>query len=191
VADIPGAADPSTSARARIRDAAARKGVPLEIIEFATSTHSAEEAARALGVAVDQIVKSLVFVAPQDDGRLEPYVILVAGSDRVDTERLAAVTGEPAIRQATAAEAEECTGFEVGAIPPFGHAGPIQVIMDPALGRHETIWASGGTASAMFSTTPAALRSLANASAAPVVVESPRSGFAFPGLEPADATTGA
>ena len=76
----------------RVLDAAERKGVTLEVTTFAESTHTAVEAAAALGAELGQIVKSLVFVAPDDDG-LEPILCLVSGPDRVDVARLAAVVG--------------------------------------------------------------------------------------------------
>ena len=47
----------------RVVDAALRKGVRLEIELFQAPTRTAEQAAAALGVKLDQIVKSLVFVA--------------------------------------------------------------------------------------------------------------------------------
>ena len=50
----------------RVLDAAARKGVTLEVIAFDESTHTADEAAAALGAELGQIVKSLVFVVPAD-----------------------------------------------------------------------------------------------------------------------------
>ena len=77
----------------RVVDAAARKGVAIEVHVFDTSTHTAADAARSLGAELGQIVKSLVFVAPADDGGLEPIVCLVSGPNRVDLARLAAVTG--------------------------------------------------------------------------------------------------
>ena len=89
----------------RVLDAAARKGVSLDIAVFSESTHTAEEAAAAVGAELGQIVKSLVFVAPADDGGLEPIVCLVSGPNRVDLARLAAVVSEPDIRRATAREA--------------------------------------------------------------------------------------
>jgi prolyl-tRNA editing enzyme YbaK/EbsC (Cys-tRNA(Pro) deacylase) len=141
--------------------------VILEIVEFPESTHTAEEAARAVDAELGQIVKSLVFVAPRDDA-LQPIIVLVSGSDRVDPARLAAVTGLPGIRRATAREAHDLTGFSIGGIPPFGHRSPIPVIMDARLSLHETIWAAAGTANAVFPSSPAVLRSLANASVAPV-----------------------
>jgi prolyl-tRNA editing enzyme YbaK/EbsC (Cys-tRNA(Pro) deacylase) len=103
----------------RVRDVAARKGVSLEITVFDESTHTAAEAAAAVGVELGQIVKSLVFVHPSEEGGLTPVLCLVSGSNRVDVARLAAVTGEPEIRRATAREAHELTGFSIGGIPPF------------------------------------------------------------------------
>ncbi len=143
----------------------------LEIVTFEDSTHTAEDAARALGARLDQIVKSLVFVSPQDDGDLDPILVLVAGPHRVDVSRLAAVLSEPGVRRATAREARDLTGFVIGGIPPLGHQRPIRTVMDPELGRHETVWAAAGTPNAVFATTPATLRSLTNAVVAPVIAD--------------------
>lgn len=156
---------------ARVQDAAARKGVTLEVVAFDESTHTAAEAAAALGAELGQIVKSLVFVAPTDDGSLEPIVCLVSGQDRVDVARLAAVAAEPDIRRATAREANDLTGFVIGGIPPFGHARPVRVIMDPHLGRFPVVWAAAGLPTAVFGVPPATLRILANATVAPIVEE--------------------
>jgi Cys-tRNA(Pro) deacylase len=155
----------------RVLDAAAKKGVTIEVHEFDESTHTAEEAAAAVGAELGQIVKSLVFAAPATDGSLEPIVCLVSGPNRVELARLAAVTGERDIRRATAAEARELTGFTIGGIPPFGHTRTIRVVMDPDLGRFEIVWASAGTPTAVFPVPPATLRMLANAHVAPIAEE--------------------
>jgi prolyl-tRNA editing enzyme YbaK/EbsC (Cys-tRNA(Pro) deacylase) len=152
----------------RVRDAAARKGVTLDVRVFDESTHTATEAAAAVGAELGQIVKSLVFVAPKDDGSLEAIVCLVSGPDRVDLARLAAVSGEQEIRRATAREANELTGFVIGGIPPFGHPRALRVVMDPALGRFPTVWAAAGLPTAVFEVPPATLRSLSNATVAPI-----------------------
>lgn len=155
----------------RVVDAAARKGVALEIRVFSESTHTAEEAAAAVGAELGQIVKSLVFVAPEPDGRLEPVLCLVSGPNRVDLARLAAVVAEPDVRRATANEARELTGFVIGGIPPIGHARPLRVVMDPDLGRFPVVWAAAGTPTAVFPVQPATLRMLANAHVAPICEE--------------------
>jgi Cys-tRNA(Pro) deacylase len=155
-------------AHRRVLDAAARKGVTLDIVTFPDSTHTAEEAARAVGGEIGQIVKSLVFVGRDDDGQPRPLLALVSGSNRVDVSRLAAVLGEPAIRRATAREVTDLTGFVIGGVPPIGHTQTVKVVMDPDLGRFPTVWAAAGTSNTVFEVSPATLRSLANAVVAPI-----------------------
>jgi len=147
--------------------------VTLDVTVFDQSTHTAADAAAALGAELGQIVKSLVFVAPGTDGELEPIVCLVSGANRVDLARLAAVTGERDVRRATAREADELTGFTIGGIPPFGHVHATRVIMDPDLGRFQVVWAAAGLPTAVFPVPPGTLRTLANATVAPIT-ESPQ-----------------
>jgi prolyl-tRNA editing enzyme YbaK/EbsC (Cys-tRNA(Pro) deacylase) len=155
-------------------DAAARKGVTLEVRVFAESTHTAEEAAAAVGAELGQIVKSLVFVVPAEGGALDLVLCLVSGPNRVDLARLAAVTGASDIRRANANEARELTGFTIGGIPPIGHGRAVRVIMDPDLGRFQVVWAAAGTPTAVFPVAPGTLRMLANANVAPICEERDR-----------------
>jgi prolyl-tRNA editing enzyme YbaK/EbsC (Cys-tRNA(Pro) deacylase) len=166
---------PIPSAIQRVLDAAARKGVTLEVTEFDESTHTAAEAAAALGVDLAQIVKSLVFVIPGDDGP-EPLLCLAAGHNRVDLARLAAVSGAADVRRATAREAHDLTGFAIGGIPPIGHIRPVRAIMDPDLGRYPLVWAAAGLSTAVFPVPPATLRILANATVAPIAEERAEAG---------------
>ena len=163
--------DSTHPAHQRVRDAAAKRGVSIEVVTFDDSTHTAQEAADTIGVELGQIVKSLVFMAPADpadeDGELEPVIALVRGSDRVDIARLALVSGRPRMRRATASEAGAATGFSIGGIPPFGHRRRIAVVMDPALDGYEVVWAAAGSASAVFAIAPATLAMLSHALVAP------------------------
>ena len=161
---------PVPPATQRVLDAAARKGVTIEVTTFDESTHTAADAAAAVGVEIGQIVKSLVFVIPTPDG-LEPLLCLVAGHNRVDVARLAAVTGAADVRRATAREAHDLTGFSIGGIPPIGHARPIRVIMDPDLGRYPIVWAAAGLSTTVFPVPPGTLRILSNATVAPIAEE--------------------
>lgn len=151
----------------RVVDAAARKGVTLEVTRFDESTHTAIEAAAAVGAELGQIVKSLVFVTP-NGANIDPILCLVAGHNRVDLARLAAVTAAPDVRRATAREAHDLTGFSIGGIPPIGHERPIRVIMDPDLGRYPVVWAAAGLPTAVFPVPPGTLRILSNAMVAPI-----------------------
>jgi prolyl-tRNA editing enzyme YbaK/EbsC (Cys-tRNA(Pro) deacylase) len=155
----------------RVLDAARRKGVELEVTVFDESTHTAEEAARAVGAELGQIVKSLVFVLPDDDAEPEPVLCLVSGPNRVDLGRLAAVLGRSDVRRANAREANDLTGFVIGGIPPFGHVRRVRVVMDPDLGRFEVVWAAAGLPTAVFPVAPGVLRMLADANVAPIAEE--------------------
>ena len=136
----------------RVADAARGAGIDLEIRRFPEGTRTAEDAARAIGCEVGQIVKSLVFMADE-----RPVVVLVSGADRVDTERLAAATGASTTRRATGDEARTATGYAIGGVPPFGHAEPLSVLVDPGLLAHDTVWAAAGLPDAVFPIEPRAL----------------------------------
>ena len=172
-------ATPDHPALQRVIDAAARKGVAIDVVTFDESTHTAAEAARAVGAELGQIVKSLVFVAGQSDD-LEPIVCLVSGGNRVDLARLAAVCGLPDIRRATAREANDLTGFVIGGIPPIGHPRWLRVVMDPDLGRFAEVWAAAGLPTAVFAVSPATLRMLADATVAPIAEDAPGAPIAPP-----------
>ena len=152
----------------RVVEAAAQRGVALEIRTFPESTHTAEQAARAVGARLGQIVKSLVFVSTREDGTLEPVICLVSGPNRVDLARLGAILGRSDVRRASAKEANDLTGFVIGGIPPFGHERRLRVVMDPDLGRFATVWAAAGLPNAVFPIAPASLRQLSDAQVAPI-----------------------
>jgi prolyl-tRNA editing enzyme YbaK/EbsC (Cys-tRNA(Pro) deacylase) len=139
---------------ARVADAAAALGLTVEMIAFPEGTRTADDAARAVGCDVAQIVKSLVFVAGD-----EPVLALVSGANRLDEAKLAATLGVgPAdVRRATADEVRTATGFAVGGVPPFGHATALRSVIDAELVEHDVVWAAGGTPTHVFAVDPEAL----------------------------------
>jgi prolyl-tRNA editing enzyme YbaK/EbsC (Cys-tRNA(Pro) deacylase) len=133
--------------------AAARElGLEPEVRRFPEGTKTADDAARAIGCDVAQIVKSLVFTA---DGR--PLLALTSGANRADTARLAELVGSREVRRATPEEARAATGFAVGGTPPFGHPEPVLALCDRALLAHDVVWAAAGTPDSVFPLTPADL----------------------------------
>ena len=133
----------------RVAEAARAAGLEIEVREFPEGTRTAEDAARAIGVSVGQIVKSLVFTA---DGH--PVLCVVSGLNRVDGARLAVLTGASQVRRAGADEVERATGFAIGGVPPLGHAHPLPVYCDRDLLAFDTVWAAAGTPRAVFSVRP-------------------------------------
>lgn len=152
----------------RVVDAAARKGVIIEVTAFDESTHTAAQAARAVGAELGQIVKSVVFVIPREGEALEPIVCLVSGPNRVDLRLLAAVLVNSDVRRASAREANDLTGFVIGGIPPFGFGGHMRVLMDPDLGRFSLVWAAAGLPNVVFPVAPSTLQMLSDAQVAPI-----------------------
>jgi prolyl-tRNA editing enzyme YbaK/EbsC (Cys-tRNA(Pro) deacylase) len=143
---------------ARVIAAAASAGLPIEVQRFPEGTRTAEDAARAVGCDVAQIVKSLVFVA---DG--VPVIALVSGADRLDPSRLAAATGATVVRRADGDEVRAATGFAIGGVPPIGHARALTVLMDERLLVHDLVWAAAGLPDAVFKASPRALQAAAGA----------------------------
>lgn len=135
----------------RVLEALNSVGLNADIKEFAESTRTAAEAAKAVGSEVGQIVKSLVFLAGQS-----PILALVSGANQVDTERLAAIAGDP-ITRASAEVVREATGYAIGGVPPIGHATTVPTYCDAALQQYELVWAAAGTPNTVFAITPSDL----------------------------------
>jgi Cys-tRNA(Pro) deacylase len=133
----------------RVVAAAAATGLRIEVERFPEGTRTAQDAARAVGCEVAQIVKSLAFIV---DGRAA--LALVSGANRLDPERLASALGATEARRATGDEARAATGYAIGGVPPFGHATPLPVLVDRDLLSHERLWAAAGLPDAVFAVTP-------------------------------------
>jgi prolyl-tRNA editing enzyme YbaK/EbsC (Cys-tRNA(Pro) deacylase) len=137
---------------ARVIRAAGDAGLPISVQRFPEGTRTADDAARAVGCEVGQIVKSLVFVADED-----AVVALVSGADRLDPERLRLALGATSVRRANGDEVRNATGYAIGGVPPLGHARALRVLMDRHLLDHDLVWAAAGLPDAVFATQPAAL----------------------------------
>jgi len=132
-------------------------GLNLDIREMSETTHTAAEAAAAVGAPVEAIVKSLVFAR---DG--EPLLILVSGPNRVDT----ALVGEyvnGVLDKADAQMVKEASGYSIGGVPPFGHSTSLRCLMDEDLLALEKVWAAAGSSRAVFPISPQRLAELSSA----------------------------
>jgi prolyl-tRNA editing enzyme YbaK/EbsC (Cys-tRNA(Pro) deacylase) len=136
----------------RVVQAALDLGLQLDIREFPEGTRTAEDAARAIGCSVGQIVKSLVFLL---DG--EPVMALVSGSNRLDEARLAKALGGGVVARADADAVRSATGYPIGGVPPFGHVTTLAVVVDEDLLQYDEVWAAAGTPRDVFPIEPATL----------------------------------
>jgi prolyl-tRNA editing enzyme YbaK/EbsC (Cys-tRNA(Pro) deacylase) len=142
--------------------------VEARIEEFEDGTPTAEDAARAVGCALGQIVKSLVFLC---DGR--PVLVLVPGDRRADTAKVRGAAGCEKAKVAGPDDVLKATGFEPGAVAPFPLSAVDRVFVDHALLAHELVWIGAGSTRHMASLAPADLLRLTRAKAIDAVGENP------------------
>ena len=105
-----------------------RDRVAVEVLTTGEAAHTAEDAARILGLPVAAIVKTMVLT----DGR-RAVAAIVPGDRRLDRRKVAAAAGMPALRFATADQVLEFTGYPPGGVAPFAFSGAVTVVIDASL----------------------------------------------------------
>ena len=131
----------------RFRSELAARGATGRVVVLPDSVHTAALAAEALGCEVGAIANSLLF-----DSGGSPVLILTSGSHRVDTGKVAADIGVPALRRASPEFVREHTGQVIGGVSPIGHPAPVPTYIDALLRRHGEVWTAAGHPAAVFST---------------------------------------
>jgi prolyl-tRNA editing enzyme YbaK/EbsC (Cys-tRNA(Pro) deacylase) len=150
------------------RVAAALRSAAVEsrVEEFPDGTKTAEDAARAVGCDVSQIVKSLVFVC---DGR--PVLVMIGGDRRADSAKVAAAVPCEKAKIAGPDEVRAATDFEPGAVAPFPLPGIETVLVDEELLLHEVVWTGAGSHSHVLAIAPSDLVRLTRARSVDAVAE--------------------
>jgi prolyl-tRNA editing enzyme YbaK/EbsC (Cys-tRNA(Pro) deacylase) len=136
----------------RVVEAAFARGLTIAPKRFPDGTKTAADAAAAIGVSVGQIVKSLVFRV--DDEIVMAYV---SGANQLDEKKLADAAGGARCHRVDADAVRDATGFPIGGVPPFGHATPLRIFIDPDLLGFGEVWAAAGTWNDVFPIAPSTL----------------------------------
>ncbi len=101
---------------------------------------SAEESAELQGIPLGALLRTLVVRRAAED-----YLfVLVPGGRRFDWPKLRALLNVKRMTMPDADEARAVTGYERGAITPFGARQRLPVIMDAAALAHEVVAIGGG-----------------------------------------------
>ena len=106
-------------------------------------TRHALEASQVSGVALNEIVKTLVFV----DQDSKPVIAVVRGDRNVSRHKLEHCSSSKSVRLASDEVAKTATGYPTGGIPPVGHKKELPVFLDEGLMSHEYVWCGGGARS--------------------------------------------
>ena len=121
--------------------------IQATILPLSEHTLTVGDAARALAVGTDQIIKSLIF---HIDG--DPLLVINNGLARVDRRKLADYlgVGRKKVKFASPDKAFALTGFVVGSMPPFGHKQKLRTLVDTAVTQLDIIYGGGGDIDAMM-----------------------------------------
>ena len=115
------------------------KDLAFEVVRTERA-RSAEESAAFQGIELGQLLRTIVVRRGRDD-----YVfVLVPGGRQIDWPKLRAHLGVSRLSLPDAEEAKAATGFERGAITPFGATAAWPVIADPAIPTLEEVAIGGG-----------------------------------------------
>lgn len=140
----------------RVRAALQASGAGSDVIVLDDTARTAEDAAKALGVELGAIVKSLVFLVGNRFA-----LALIAGDHRCVEAKLAPVLFiQGDVRKAEAGEVKFATGFTIGGVAPIGLTRKLPVVIDRSLKRFETVYAAAGHPHAVFPTTVEELKRL-------------------------------
>jgi prolyl-tRNA editing enzyme YbaK/EbsC (Cys-tRNA(Pro) deacylase) len=126
---------------------------PPRMLDDACRT--AQQAADALGIAVGQIAKSIIFRRKSDDAAV---LVITSGDKRVDEKKVDALVGKTGRADAEFVKAR--TGFTIGGVSPVAHATKPVVLIDRELFRFDEIWAAAGHPHAVFQLRPHDLEKL-------------------------------
>jgi prolyl-tRNA editing enzyme YbaK/EbsC (Cys-tRNA(Pro) deacylase)/predicted Fe-S protein YdhL (DUF1289 family) len=153
----------------RVMQALVTSGHPHMPLMLDEAARTAQQAADALGVAVGQIAKSIIFQRKSDDVAV---LVVTAGDQRVDENKVAALVCAQAkdLGRANAEFVKTRTGFSIGGVSPLAHATPAVTLIDESLFRFDEIWAAAGHPHSVFKLSPQQLQVLTGAPVADVVV---------------------
>ncbi|HSM58945.1 MAG TPA: YbaK/EbsC family protein [Candidatus Sulfomarinibacteraceae bacterium] len=126
--------------RTPVADALTARNIPYRLFRHPGPIRSLEQAAEERGQKPQQVVRSLLFRLAED----EFVMVLVAGGQQVNWRALRQELGQSRLTMASREEVYEVTGYELGAVAPFGLPRPLPILVDESvLAAHEVSIGSG------------------------------------------------
>ena len=152
-------------------EALERAGVPFRVVRTEIA-RSAEESAGFQGIELGALLRSILVRRAADD-----YLfVLVPGGRRFDWPKLRAHLGTNRLSLPDADEARAITGYERGAITPFGALRAWPVIADASIEAREVVAIGGGARRVNVHIAPADLVTVTGAEVIDISVPEPPAG---------------
>jgi len=149
----------------RVAQALRDKGHPHAPQMLNDAARTAQQAADALGIALGQIAKSIIFKRKPD---ATAVLVITSGDRRVDEKKVQALVcaAGQKLGRADADFVKTATGFSIGGVSPLGHTTAPVTLIDRDLLRFDEIWAAAGHPHGVFRLHP---NDLTHLTGAPVV----------------------
>jgi Cys-tRNA(Pro)/Cys-tRNA(Cys) deacylase len=114
--------------------------IPYRLFQHSGPVHSIEEAARQRGERPEQIVRSILFRLSSE----EFLMVLIAGPQQISWKALRVFLNQSRLTTATEEEVIRVTGYQIGAVSPFGLPQPVRTLVDESVLAEEEISIGSG-----------------------------------------------
>ncbi len=141
-------------------------GYEVREYDLALEEFTAERVAELVGMAPDQVYKTLLAVGDRNG----PCFAVIPANTELDVKALAAVHGERRIRLASLKEVLPLTGYERGSVTAIGAKKPLPVYLDEVAELFDEIAVSAGAKGLQVVLTTTDYIELTGATIAPIGV---------------------
>jgi len=114
--------------------------IPYRLFQHSGPVHSIEEAARQRGERPEQIIRSILFRLSSE----EFLMVLIAGPGQISWKALRVFLDQSRLTTATEEEVIRVTGYQIGAVSPFGLLQPVRTLVDESVLAEEEISIGSG-----------------------------------------------
>jgi len=115
-------------------------GIPHRVFRHPGPVESLEQAAAERGQQPEQIIRSILFRLSAD----EFVMALMAGPQQIDWKTLRHYLGEKRLTMASEEEVRRVTGYERGAVAPFGLPQPLRILANESIYAYEEMSLGSG-----------------------------------------------
>ena len=120
------------------------KGIWFRLFDKTSTVHTAD-ASKVTGIPLEQITKSLVFLADR-----RPVLAVIPGDRKVDIDKLSRAISAKKITLVPFKDASKFSGYPPGGTPPIHHVNITTTVFDNELKRFNTIYGGGGSQEKMI-----------------------------------------
>jgi len=116
------------------------KKIPHQFFRHSGPVRSLEQAAEERGQEPEQVIRSLLFRLAED----EFVMVLIAGAQQVSWRALRRYLDQPRLTTASKEEVKRVTGYELGAVSPFGLPAPVRILVDESVTQPDEVSIGSG-----------------------------------------------